>query len=123
MEYKGSKVIETKLTNKKVVITGSITGGTREDIKSLLVSYGANVSTSPSAKTEVLFVGEKASENKINKASNNGSKVVALLLRLLTGLILVLRLLLVLLLLLLLILLLAVQLLVMLLFLQATHIY
>ena len=69
-KYSGKQVIETKIKDLKVVVTGSVEGGTREDIKELLVSFGANVSTSPSPKTDVLFVGTKASDNKIAKATN-----------------------------------------------------
>lgn len=69
-KYLGERVIETILTGKTVVVTGSISGGTREDIKKTLTSFGANVSTSPSPKTEYIFVGAKASQVKVQKAPN-----------------------------------------------------
>lgn len=68
-KYKGEEVIKTMLTGQTVVVTGGIVGGTRDDVKALLVSYGANVATSPSQKTNYLFVGKGASEAKIDKAS------------------------------------------------------
>jgi DNA ligase (NAD+) len=68
--YNGAAVKDTKIKNLRVLVTGSIEGSTREQIKKLLISYGANVVSSASSLTDLVFAGEKSSEAKIQKASN-----------------------------------------------------
>jgi len=55
------------ITNKKFVITGTIEGLTRDEIKDIILSYGGTTSESVSAKTDVVIVGENAG-SKLEKA-------------------------------------------------------
>ena len=62
------------ITGKTFVITGSFEGYTRDEIKSLLQSYGGKVVGSVSKKVDVLLAGEKAG-SKLSKAQELGLKV------------------------------------------------
>ena len=54
----------TKLEGINFVITGSIDGYTRDDIKKMLEDNGANVRGSVSKNTDVVLAGEKAGSKK-----------------------------------------------------------
>lgn len=56
-----------KFTNKKFVLTGTISFMTRDEIKALIESYGGSESSSVSKKTDVVIVGENPG-SKYNKA-------------------------------------------------------
>mgnify|MGYP002620845093 CR=1 FL=1 len=59
MEYKGEKTINNPLiSNKKFVITGTISFMTRDEIKALLEKYDGTSVDSVSKKTDVVIVGE-----------------------------------------------------------------
>ena len=59
MEYNGEKVLfNPLLTNKKVVLTGTISFMTRDEIKNILERYGASPVESVSKKTDIVIVGE-----------------------------------------------------------------
>ena len=59
MEYKGViKGNNELVTNKKFVITGTISGYGRKEIKDILESYNAKVSESVSKNTDVVIVGD-----------------------------------------------------------------
>ncbi len=63
--YLGEKEKNNDLiTNKKFVITGTISEYTRDEIKNILESYGGNVSTSVSKNTDVLIMGESPGSKK-----------------------------------------------------------
>ncbi len=68
MEYKGTQIKENELiTDKKFVITGTISFMSRDEIKSLIESYGGKAIDSVSRKTDVVIVGE-APGSKAQKA-------------------------------------------------------
>ena len=58
-------------TNKKFVITGTIDGYSREEIKRIIESYDGSVSDSVSSKTNVVIVGKEPG-SKYDKAMNLG---------------------------------------------------
>ena len=58
MKYLGaSRKFNANITNKKFVITGTISFMTREEIKSKIEEYGGSTSESVSKKTDVVIVG------------------------------------------------------------------
>ncbi len=59
--------IESFFTDKKVVLTGTLTLMTRDEAKELLEKYGANVSGNVSKKTDLVIAGENAG-SKLEKA-------------------------------------------------------
>jgi len=68
MVYKKEEILEHELiTNKKFVITGTIEGITRDEIKEIILKYGGSTSESVSSKTDVVIVGENAG-SKLEKA-------------------------------------------------------
>jgi len=58
-----------------VVVTGSLSGFTRESIKAALEAAGAKVTDSVSKKTSLLVAGEAAG-SKLEKANALGVRVV-----------------------------------------------
>ena len=94
MEYKGEKIINNDLiSNKKFVITGTISFMTRDEIKALLEKYdgttvdysrdeaksiienlGGNCSGSVSKKTDVVIVGDSPG-SKYEKALKLGIEI------------------------------------------------
>lgn len=63
-------------TNKTVVLTGSLSQMTRDEAKELLRKTGANISSSVSAKTDFVIVGENAG-SKMQKAEDLGVKIIS----------------------------------------------
>ncbi len=57
------------LFDKKVVVTGTIEGYNRNQIKEYLETFGAKITSAVSGTTDYLIVGEKPSANKVNKIS------------------------------------------------------
>ena len=75
MEYKGEKVlINSIITNKKFVITGTISFMTRDEIKMLLEKYDGTCVDSVSKKTDVVIVGESPG-SKYEKAQKLGIEI------------------------------------------------
>lgn len=62
-------------TNKTVVLTGTLESYTRPDLTKLLLSMGANVTSSVSKKTDIVIVGTDAG-SKLNKAKQLGIRIV-----------------------------------------------
>ena len=59
MDYLGAEEkFDARITNKKFVITGTISTMTRDEIKDIITSYGGTCSESVSSKTDVVIVGE-----------------------------------------------------------------
>ena len=72
MYYTGEKIEEKEeFANKTFVITGTLTNYTRDEMKSIIESYGGNVSESVSKKTDVVIVGD-APGSKLTKAQSLG---------------------------------------------------
>lgn len=71
-EYKGEKTLNNDLiSNKKFVITGTISFLTRDEIKKILERYDATVIESVSKKTDVVIVGTSPG-SKFEKAQKLG---------------------------------------------------
>jgi len=65
--HKEEKLFNELITNKKFVITGTLEGITRDELKEKLNAYGALISDSVSSKTDVVIVGANAG-SKLEKA-------------------------------------------------------
>jgi DNA ligase (NAD+) len=63
------------LTNKTVVVTGTLTQLSRDEAKQLVRNHGGKASSSVSKKTDFIVVGEKAG-NKLTKAQELGIEVL-----------------------------------------------
>lgn len=67
--------VESPLTGKNVVITGSIEGFTRTSAKETAERLGATVQSAVSKNTDILIVGEKAG-SKLKKAQELGIQIM-----------------------------------------------
>ena len=67
--------VESPLTGKNVVITGSIEGFTRTSAKETAERLGASVQSAVSKNTDILIVGEKAG-SKLKKAQELGIEIM-----------------------------------------------
>lgn len=75
MEYKGEKTLNNSLiSNKKFVITGTISFMTRDEIKALLERYDGISVESVSKKTDVVIVGDSPG-SKYDKAVKLGLEI------------------------------------------------
>ena len=75
MDYLGEKIItDSNFTNKKFVITGTISFMPRDEIKSLIESRGGEAIGSVSKKTDVVIVGENPG-SKYDKAKELGIEI------------------------------------------------
>lgn len=75
MEYKGEKVLNNPLiSNKKFVITGTISFMTRDEIKALIERYDGSAIDSVSKKTDVVIVGDSPG-SKYDKALKLGIEI------------------------------------------------
>ena len=63
------------LAGKTLVVTGTLTKYTRDEIKELIVRHGGKAASSVSSKTDYLVAGEKAG-SKLAKAESLGVKVL-----------------------------------------------
>ena len=74
-EYKGEKTLSNPLlTNKKIVITGTISFMTRDEIKELILKYDAVSVDSVSKKTDIVIVGDSPG-SKYEKALKLGIEI------------------------------------------------
>ena len=70
MEYKGLKIIQDEaFTNKKFVLTGTISFLSRDELKKIIEHRGGEVSGSVSKKTDVVIAGENPG-SKYDKAKS-----------------------------------------------------
>lgn len=75
MDYLGEEVkTNENFTNKKFVLTGTISFMTRDEIKALIESYGGSESGSVSKKTDVVIVGSEPG-SKYDKALEHGIEI------------------------------------------------
>ena len=63
-------------TDMNVVVTGTITGMTRDKINEVLTLLGAIVGTSVSKNTDYLIVGAAPGGKKLSAAIKNGTKII-----------------------------------------------
>ena len=75
--------IETAITNKKLVLTGTFNGFSRAELKSICEKHGAKVLTTLSTNVDFLIVGQspgskvkKAHELKVKQISEEEFKVL-----------------------------------------------
>ena len=72
MEYLGEETKENpEITDKRFVITGTIEGYSRDELKEIIESYGGLTSDSVSKKTDIVIVGENPG-SKETKAKELG---------------------------------------------------
>ena len=70
MEYKGEKIIQDEaFTNKKFVLTGTISFLSRDELKKIIEDRGGEVSGSVSKKTDVVIAGDNPG-SKYDKAKS-----------------------------------------------------
>ena len=65
------------LSGKKIVVTGKLTGYTRDEICDMIEKNGGSVASSVSKKTDFVIAGEDAG-SKLTKANELGILVVSL---------------------------------------------
>ncbi len=65
------------LSGQTIVVTGSFSGYTRDDVHALIRLYGGTVADSISGNTTMLIAGEKAG-SKLDKARQYGTRVLSL---------------------------------------------
>ncbi|MGE5863343.1 MAG: helix-hairpin-helix domain-containing protein, partial [Nitrososphaerales archaeon] len=70
------KVIESKMSGKTVVFTGTFTSNKREVLEKEAKDLGMNVGSAVSSKTDYLIIGEKVGATKINAAEKHGVSVI-----------------------------------------------
>lgn len=68
LQFKDNNILSNSLLDTSVVITGSFTGTTRENITELIESHNGSVKKSVTGKTSFLLVGDGPSTSKIKKA-------------------------------------------------------
>ena len=66
---------DMKFLGLQIVITGKISPMSRDEVKNLLMSKGAKVTSSISKKTDYLIAGENAG-SKLDKAKSLGVRIV-----------------------------------------------
>lgn len=65
----------SKLKNKTIVITGTLSGYSREEMESLIIELGGNAPSSVSKNTDYLLVGDSPG-SKLAKAKKLGVKII-----------------------------------------------
>ena len=65
---KESRQISSVLVGKKVVVSGKFTQYSRDQIKLMIADHGGKISSSVSAQTDLLVVGENMGPSKLEKA-------------------------------------------------------
>ena len=68
--------VASEIAGKTIVVTGTLTQFTRDQVKQLIENLGARASSSVSKKTDFLLAGEKAG-SKLSKAKSLGVKVLS----------------------------------------------
>ena len=76
MKFKDTPQQSNELKDIKFVITGTINNMSRTQLKSNLEKYGAIISSSISAKTDYLILGDNPGKNKLTKAKKLNIKII-----------------------------------------------
>ena len=76
-ELRGDVSELTSIKDLKIVVTGLISGYTREDVKQAIQNRGGKPTDSVSGKTSFLAIGPNASMGKVNKARENNVPVIS----------------------------------------------
>lgn len=76
LNYENNVNINENFVGKNVVLTGTLEKFTRDEAKAMLESFGANVVSSVSKKTDLVIVGSSAG-SKLTKANELGIKVIS----------------------------------------------
>jgi DNA ligase (NAD+) len=71
MEYNMGDIKVNYFTNKKCVLTGTLSSMGRSEAKALIESFGGSLSDSVSKKTDILILGENPG-SKYDKAKQLG---------------------------------------------------
>jgi DNA ligase (NAD+) len=72
-----SKAVESPVSGMKLVFTGKMVKGSRDQMKKNALELGAELQSSVSAKTDLLICGEKVGPTKLAKAQKLGIRVVS----------------------------------------------
>ena len=72
-----TKTINSPISGMKLIFTGKMVFGSRDEMKKNALQLGAKVQTSVSSKTDLLICGEKVGPAKIAKAENLGVRVIS----------------------------------------------
>lgn len=70
-----TETINSPFTNKTIVLTGALENFTRPDLTKILLSHGANVTSSVSKKTDIVIAGADAG-SKLTKAKELGIQIM-----------------------------------------------
>jgi DNA ligase (NAD+) len=68
--------VQSPIAGKKLVFTGKMQGGSREDMQAQARQLGAHVQSAVSGTTDLLICGEKVGAAKMDKASRLGVKIL-----------------------------------------------
>lgn len=69
--------IESPIYGKRIVFSGKMEHGNRDQMQDYARSLGANVQTTVTGNTDILVCGTKVGANKIEKARKTGTKIVS----------------------------------------------
>ncbi len=72
-----SEVIKSPISGMKIVFTGKMIQGSRNQMKKDALQLGAKVQSSVSTKTDILICGEKVGSAKISKAQKLGVQIMS----------------------------------------------
>jgi DNA ligase (NAD+) len=72
-----SKAFESPVSGMKLVFTGKMVQGSRDQMKKNALELGAELQSSVSAKTDLLICGEKVGPTKIAKAQKLGIRIMS----------------------------------------------
>ena len=72
-----TNTINSPISGMKVIFTGKMVFGSRDEMKKNALQLGAKVQSSVSSKTDLLICGEKVGPAKIAKAENLGVRVIS----------------------------------------------
>jgi len=71
------EAVDSPISGKTIVVTGSLQTGSRNDIHDKIKSMGGIVGKAVSGKTDILVIGEKVGESKLKAATKHGTEVIA----------------------------------------------